>query len=129
MEENSFTIDGEIRETPVLINGNLVSNPTIAIAREVYKLEKYAFYKLTSRDGGLQTYAQITTGASIGLAINMVGKFLGSKIDSKIVFDTWEVYAFFISAVITGVLFGLYYVVPSEKRRIYKKIKNHFGDE
>jgi hypothetical protein len=56
----------------------------------------------------------------------MLAKLIGSKIDNKIIFDNWEVFAFLIALGLMIICYVIHYIVPNERRRIIAKINEHF---
>ena len=110
----------------VMFNGAVVTNPQIAIPREPFLLERYYFDKLIKGDSVFLTLANTILGAVIGLFINMLAKLIGSKIDKKIIFDNWEVFAFLIALGLMIICYVIHYIVPNERRRIIAKINEHF---
>lgn len=117
---------GQNLTKPVMVNGAVVTNLQIAIPREPFLLERYYYDKLIKGDSHLLTLANTILGAVIGLFINMLAKFIGSQIDNNIIFDKWEVYAFITALVLMLILYLINYFVPNERRRIIKKINEHF---
>lgn len=110
----------------VYINGTVTTNPQITIARPPYLLERYDFDKIINRKSILNGIAITLVGASIGLFINMVAKFIGNKIDPLIEFDSWEVYSFLLTLLLMGLCYGIDYFIPNERKRIINKIRDHF---
>lgn len=128
MSQEPQTYAGQTFTATVYVNGSQQTNPVITIARPPYLLERYDFDKIITGDSFWLTLAQMFMGAAIGLFVNMLSKLVGSKIDSRIVFDTWEVYAFLIALVLMGLCYGINYLVPNEKRRVVERIKRHFDN-
>ena|SRR5687767_15453791 len=126
MSQAQETYAGQTFTVPVYVNGNLQTNPQIAIARPPYLLERYDFDKIIRGESFWLTMAQTFLGAAIGLFINMMSKLIGSKIDDKITFDDWEVYAFVIALILMILSYCVNHFVPNEKRRIVARIKRHF---
>lgn len=116
----------DIHDT-IYVNGDLYTNPTISILQEVYKLEKYDFDKIINGKSGLNEVQSLLYGICLALFINMLAKFLGNKIDSKIAFDNWEIYAFLISIILLIVVCICNYYYPSKRKKIITKIKKHFN--
>lgn len=125
-DQLSQNYSGQNLTQPVMVNGAVITNPQIAIPREPFLLERYHFAKLIKGDSFFLGLANTILGAVIGLFINMLAKLIGSKIDDKITFDSWEVYAFLIALVLMIICYGVYYLVPNERRRLITKIKEHF---
>ncbi|MFD2565521.1 hypothetical protein [Aquimarina rubra] len=123
-EPEDFT--GQTFDTPLYINGNLETNPQISIPRIPFLLERYDFDKIIKRESFWLNIANTLLGAVIALFINMIAKLLGNKINSEIPFDEWEVYAFLIALILMIISYCINRFVPNEKRRIVKKIKDHF---
>lgn len=124
--ENQNYTGQTFQNQAVYINGEITTDPQIAVARRPYLLERYDFDKIISFQGYLYGIATTLLGATIGLFINMIAKLIGSEMDSSIKFDMWEVYAFLISLVLMGIFYGIDYLVPNEKKRIIKVICAHF---
>ncbi|WP_010253972.1 hypothetical protein [Myroides injenensis] len=115
-----------LRDT-TYVNGDPYTNPTISILQEVYKLEKYEFDKIINGKSYLSEAKNLLIGICLALFINMFAKFIGNKIDPKIAFDNWEVYAFLISLGFL-ILIGICdYFFPSKRKKIIKVIKSHFN--
>lgn len=110
----------------VYIDGEVSLAPKITIARPPYLLERYDFDKIISSKGILHGIAITLLGATIGLLINMIAKFIGNKIDNSIKFDKWEVYSFVFTLILMVVFFVIDYFLSNERKRIVKKISNHF---
>ncbi len=108
------------------MNGNPFTNPAITIARQPHLLERYDFSVLKKTESLWFNLGFTFVGASVGLFINMLAKLLGSKIDSTIKFDSWEVFAWLIATGLAGCCFLINLWVPNEKRRIVEKINKHF---
>lgn len=126
MSEPKKTYSGQTFNTPVYVNGNVETNPQITIARIPYMLERYDFDKIIRGESFWLTMAQTLMGAALGLFLNMLAKLIGSKIDTTIPFDKWELYAFGLTLILMGICYIINHFVPNEKRRIVKKIKYHF---
>jgi hypothetical protein len=97
----------------VYINGEVTTNPQIAIARSPFLLERYDFDKIVNTKGVLNGIATTLLGATLGLFINMVAKFIGNKIDSTIKFDNWEIYSFLLTLLLMGAFYSIDYFVPN----------------
>jgi len=123
---NNQNYTGRTFNKTVYINGEIATAPQITIAREPYLLERFDFEKIKNSAGYLNGIAHTLLGASIGLFINMIAKLIGSKIDKSIKFDNWEIYAFLITLILMGIFFSIDYFVPNERKKIIKKIFNHF---
>jgi hypothetical protein len=117
---------GQTFNQPIMVNGIVMTNPQIEIPRPPYLLERYDFDKLIKGEGLFLTLANTLLGAVIGLLINMFAKLIGSKIDTTIMFENWEIYAFIISLVIMIICYIIYYSVPNERKNIIKTVKEHF---
>lgn len=117
---------GQDFERTVLINGKAETAPSITIAREPFLLERYEFDKIIKGENFVLTIANVLLGASIGLFINMISKFIGSKFDSSIKFEKWEVFAFLIALVLMAICYLINKLLTSEKNIIVNKIKSHF---
>lgn len=115
----------EFRQT-IYINGNVETDPSITIARPPFLLERYDFDKIIRSESYLQKIGNLLIGSAIALFINMIAKLIGNKIDPKIAFDEWEVYAFGIAIILTIIVFAINEFIPNEKRKIIKKIKEYF---
>lgn len=126
MANNNQNYTGQTFNQTVYINGEIATAPQITIAREPYLLERYDFEIIKSSKGYLNGIANTLLGATIGLFINMIAKLIGSKIDTSIKFDNWEIYAFLITMVLMGIFFGIDSIVPNERKKIIKKICYHF---
>ena len=127
MADNNQNYTGQtFNNQAVYINGEISSDPQIAIARPPYLLERYDFDKIVNSKGILNGIATTLIGATIGLFINMVAKFIGNKIDPSVKFDNWEVYSFILTLILIGLFFGIDYFVPNERKEIIKKICDHF---
>lgn len=112
---------------PILIDGVIAANPTITIGQEPFLLEKYEFDKVINGKNFINEIRGLLLGTSIALLINMFAKFIGNKINNKIVFDDWEIYAFLTSLVLYIISIIIDECLPSERKRIIKKIKLHFN--
>lgn len=123
-EQNEYT--GQEFNQPVYVNGNPETNPKITVARIPFLLERYEFDKISKGDGFWTNMANILLGAAIGLFINMIAKLIGSKMDTSIVFEKWELYGFIIAIILMGICYVVDSCVPNEKRKIKKKITEHF---
>ncbi|MCM4153659.1 hypothetical protein DHD05_18865 [Arenibacter sp. N53] len=117
---------GQIFNQPVIVNGEVLIDPLITIQRKPFFLERYDFDKLTNGNSVFLNLATTLLGAVIGLFINMLSKLIGSKIDPNITFDNWEVYAFLLALGLMIICYIIHYLVPNERRRIIKVIKEHF---
>ena len=117
---------GQTFNQPVMVNGSVLTNPQITIPRQPYLLERYDFDKLITGESLFLNLANILLGAVIGLFINMLAKLIGSKIDQTITFENWEIYAFAISLVLMIICHIIHSLVPNERRRIIKIVKEHF---
>lgn len=126
MSQSQQTYTGQTFTTPVYVNGNLQTDPQITIARIPYLLERYDFDKIIRGESFWLTIAQTLLGAALGLFLNLISKLIGSKIDSSITFDNWELYAFLIALFLMGISYLINHFVPNEKRRIVKRIRQHF---
>jgi hypothetical protein len=124
--QNNQNYTGQTFNQTVYINGEIATAPQITIAREPYLLERFDFEKIKNSVGYLNGIANTLLGASIGLFINMIAKLIGSKIDTSIKFDNWEIYAFLITLILMCIFFLIDYFVPNERKKIIKKIFNHF---
>lgn len=96
MNPSNTNYQGQNLNGTIYISGNPSTNPQIAIAKAPYLLEIHSFYILNNPHSDI--FSKITDtllGVSIGFFINLIAKLVGSKIDSSIPFDTWEIYAFF----------------------------------
>ncbi len=123
---NPPTYTGQTFTAPVYVNDNMTTNPQIRIARQPYLLERYDFDKIIKGESFWFTIAQALLGAAIALLLNMIAKLIGNKIDPKIAFDAWEVFAFLIALVLMGLSYLINQLVPNEKRRLVDRIKKHF---
>ncbi|KGT09557.1 hypothetical protein ACH34F_05210 [Elizabethkingia anophelis] len=110
----------------IFVDGNPFIDPTISILQDIYHLDKYDFDKIINGKSNLSESQNLLIGTSVALFINMVAKFMGNKIDPKITFDNWEVYAFILSIVLLGIISVLNHFIPSQRKKIIKKIKTHF---
>src|SRR5690554_4889352 len=110
----------------VYINGEIASDPLITIARRAFLLERHDFDKIKNSNGNIHGIATALLGATIGLFINMIAKLIGSKIDSSIKFDNWEIYAFVLTLIFMGVFYAIDCFVPNERKSIIKRISMHF---
>jgi hypothetical protein len=119
---------GQTFNHPVYINGSLETNPQIVIGRKPFLLEKYDFDKLIKDDNPLNKISDGLMGATLGLFVNLLAKLIGSKINPKIPFDEWEVYAFILSFILMLISMALCRFIPSERKRIIKKAKAHFDE-
>ena len=127
MENNNQNYTGKtFNNQAIYINGEIATDPQITVARRPYLLERYDFDKIISIKGYLYGIATTLLGATIGLFINMIAKLIGSKMDTSIKFENWEIYAFFIALILMGIFYGIDYLVPNERRRIIKTISTHF---
>jgi hypothetical protein len=127
MENNNQNYTGQtFQNRAVYINGEFATDPQVTIARSPYFLERYHFDKIISLQGYLYSIATTLLGATLGLFINLIAKLIGSKMDSSIKFDNWEIYAFLISLVLMGIFYGIDCLVPNERKRIIKEIRAHF---
>lgn len=120
-------INNERIDETVFVNGDPYVNPTIQILQTIYNLEKYDFDKLINGKSYLNQAADLLYGICAGLFINMVVKFFGSKVDKDIIFDKWEVYAFFLSLALLIIILFFDHFIPSKKKQVIKKIKSHFN--
>ena len=125
-QENQNFTGQTFNNQAVYINGEVTTNPQIAIARSPFLLERYDFDKIVNTKGVLNGIATTLLGATLGLFINMVAKFIGNKIDSTITFDNWEIYSFLLTLLLMGAFYGIDYFVPNERKKIVKKICRHF---
>lgn len=82
-----------IQET-IFVDGNPFTNPTISMLQKVYQLDKYEFDKIIHGRSKLNETTNSLIGICIAFLINMIAKFLFSKIDTSFIFDNWEIYAF-----------------------------------
>lgn len=114
-----------LKET-IFVDGSPFTNPSISILQKVYNLDKYDFDKIINGKSNLSEIKNLLFGASIALLINIFAKLIGSKFDSKIIFDNWEVYAFGISLTLFLLTFALDYFFPSPNKKIIQKIKSQF---
>ena len=128
MTEAPKSISGQTLTETILINDSVEISPSVKIARSPYLLERYDFDKLANSANQFQKFAEILLGAVIGLFINLAAKYIGSKIDQRISFDLWEVYAFTIALVLMGICYIISYCTDSEHKKIKKKITQHFKD-
>jgi flagellar biosynthesis protein FliR len=126
MSQPQQTYTGQTFTAPVYVNGNLEIDPQITIARMPYLLERYDFDKIIRGESFWLTIGRTLLGAALGLFLNLISKFLGSTIDSKISFDMWEVYAFCIALILMVISYLINHWVPNERRRIVRKISEHF---
>jgi uncharacterized BrkB/YihY/UPF0761 family membrane protein len=122
----SQNYSGQNLTQPVMFNGTVVTNPQIAIPRKPFLLERYYFDKLIRGESLFFTLANTILGSVIGLFINMLAKLIGSKIDKRIIFDSWEVYAFLIALALMIICYLIHYFVPNERKRIITQINEHF---
>lgn len=123
-EQNNYS--GQNLEHTTYVNGNLETNPIITIARKPFLLERYDFDKVIKGESFVLSIANTLLGAVVGLFINMIAKLIGSKVNDKITFEDWEVYAFLVALVLMLICYGINKLVPNEKRDIINKIKKHF---
>lgn len=126
MNDEVQNYSGQTLNQPIYVDGTVFSNPHITIPREPFLLERYDFDKLIKGESIFIIVANIINGSGIGLFINMVAKFFGSKIDTNIQFDNWEVYSFIFSLVLIALCYFIDFCVPNERRKIVKNIKKHF---
>lgn len=119
-------INNRKSDRPIFINGTVSINPLITIAQEPFLLEKYDFDKLINGKNFISEIRGPLLGIWIAFFINMLAKFIGNKINDKIIFDDWEIYAFIISIVTFFIVFIIDKCIPSEQKRIQKEIKSHF---
>ena len=119
-------INNQKLEETIFVDGNPFTNPSIRILQEVYNIDKYEFDKIINGKSNLSEIKNLLFGASIALLINIFAKLIGSKFDSKIIFDNWEVYAFGISLILFLLTSALDYLFPSPNKEIIQKIKSHF---
>ncbi len=128
MSNTQQTYTGQTFTQTVYVNGSLTTNPQIVIGRKPYLLERYDFDKLMKEDNPLNKISDGLIGATIGLLINLIAKLIGSKIDPKIPFDEWEVYAFIISLILMIICLVICHFIPTERKRIIEKVKTHFDN-
>lgn len=111
----------------IYVDGNPFINPSISILQEVYRLEKYDFDKIINGKSFFSEAKNLLYGTCIALFINMIAKFIGSRIDPKIIFENWEVYAFLISIFSLFTAWLIDRFCPSKQKEIINKIKVHFN--
>lgn len=126
MQQPLQTYTNGLLTAPIYVNGILMTDPKITIARIPYLLERYEFEKIIKVESFWLTLAQILLGTTIGLFLNMAAKYFGSMLSLTSNFECWEVIAFLISLVLMGICYGINCLVPNEKRRIENKIKQYF---
>lgn len=125
-DNQSPEYNGQNFDGPVLVDGKVLMNPTILVSHREWVLSKYDFYQIINSQSQWLLMAQTLLGATIALFINMAAKLVGNKMDKTIVFDKWEVYAFFIAAGIMVTCFMIHKFVPNNGRKIVRQIKKHF---
>lgn len=128
MTDNPNSYTGQTFNAPVYINGDLTTNPDITIARQPFLLERYDFSVLRRTESIWFNIGFTFLGATAGLLINMLAKLIGSKIDDSIHFDSWEVFAFILSLILTAICFLINKYVSNEKRRLVERINEHFNN-
>jgi hypothetical protein len=106
--------------------GNPTDSPELTIARTPYMLEIHDFERITDSSFGNKS-VELFLGATIGLFINMIAKLIGNKIDPSVQFDIWEVIACVIAGFATVVSLVIAHYVPNKRRRVIRKISQHFG--
>lgn len=122
------THTGQTFNSPVYLNGDLTTNPEITIARQPYLLERYDFSVISRTESFWFNLGNTLFGASLGLFINMIAKLIANKIDPKIQFHDWEIYAVVVAIIFMGISFLVNHFVPNEKRRVVNIIKKHFDN-
>lgn len=123
----SNSITGQTFNHTVIVNGKVTTNPKIQIARTPYRLQEHEFIIL-KESNSLNKITEILLGAAIALFINLLAKLIGNKFDSTIPFDVWELYAALIAFALTLLCMLISFFVPTEKKAIIKKLKQHFAE-
>ena len=112
---------GQNPNAPIMIKGGKIyKDPPLTMNRQPFYLERYDFDKIIKTDSSW--LCQISLGVGVGLFINMIAKLIANKINPKIQFDEWEIYAFVISLILTVGSYGLDRILPNEKRKIVNHI-------
>lgn len=117
---------GQNLSQTIYIAGSPTTNPQITIARAPYLLEIHTFDTLVKYTNPIKKVSDALFGATIGLFINLVAKLIGSKIDTSIPFDKWEVYACALSLALLLICQAITYFIPGSRVKLIKEINTHF---
>lgn len=113
----------------IYIDGKVATAPQIEIGHKPFYLQKYDFDKLINGRTYISDIKEVLIGTTLGLFINMLARFIGSRIDDDIIFDKWELYAFSLSFFLWIVFLVINYFYKTERKRIIRDIKSHFNIE
>jgi zinc transporter ZupT len=102
--------------------------PSLEMAQDIYPLCEADFLRLKSPRSKTLAAAIAIMLAGVGSLLPLAGKYVQALLSGKMIpIETWEWYAPAI-AVITGlIMYVVGRIVPSERRRVLQKIKDHFA--
>lgn len=128
MDELGQEFDNQEIKQTIHARGEDAINANILIARQAFLLERYDFDKIIKSEGFWYNIGIALFGSSIVLLINIIAKAVGGYLNKSIKVDEWELYALLITTVLMIIAFLLHKCIPNERRRIIKKIQNHFKE-
>lgn len=105
------------------------TNARITIARPPFLLERYYFDKIISGESKWEQISKTFLGGSLVFLLSAIAKALTAHFLENVSIDEWELIALVLSLLLAGISAIIDYYVPNERKRIIKKIKEHFENE
>jgi hypothetical protein len=125
MTDHNFT-DTTITETVVL--SEPLSGNTIASLQVVYPFTEADFVRLDSQGNVVKNWATSFLLITIGSAITLLQNLLRDGVDQAKEIAVGDIWVLSGLVVITVVLFVIGAFMPNEKKKLIRRIGNHFKD-
>jgi len=119
-------IEGERFDTPLILNGQISSEPERYIAEKPYELTKYEFNVIRKRMTSELLFSLIS-GATAGVVLSVFGKVISTLIDRKTSsLERWEIWAVVIGILLSLALKFFRTKEDSERVQLEEVMEGHF---
>lgn len=116
----------QLDQTKVI--SGLSSGASIGTWQEDYPLTGRDYEHLRNGKPVIFNWANSILLTTIGLGLNILGKYLSQKAGVTITIYTGEWIALLIGFTISVVLYGIGLALPNDRKKIMKKLKDHFDN-
>lgn len=120
------SIEGQQFDQPLVLTGSINTEPERYIAEKPYELTKYEF-SILKKQMASHLLFNLTSGATAGVVISILGKAITSLIDKKSpTLEQWEIYSTVVG-VLASIAFSKIKPQPDkEKIALEQVIDGHF---
>lgn len=109
-----------------IVVSDLMNGQTIAMLQTVYPLSEADFVRLNNGASKLDAAAVMIFSGVVGYAIGLGPKLEGLLMGNAPVMNNGEIKTIAVWSFISLLIYGIGYLLPSERKKVMKKLSSHF---